>query len=112
MFAKIEYYFGMLVNSLGLPGFVQDVEYEAGIHKAGITVKRGGYFTVVSVNGLDVYFRRFSGKIDGVGFSLLLIARWGQLPNQGVLPCNPRAGFRQFVNEPSRSVAANTGARL
>jgi hypothetical protein len=91
MFAKIEYYFGMLVNSLGLPGFVQDVEYEAGIHKAGITVKRGGYFTVVSVNGLDVYFRRFSGKIDGVGFSLTSDCTLGPVPESGRSAVQPES---------------------
>jgi len=28
----------------------------------------GPLFSVVSVNGLDVYFHRLTGKIDGVGF--------------------------------------------
>jgi hypothetical protein len=34
-----------------------------------VRVHLGPLFSVVSVNGLDVYFHRLTGRIDGVGFS-------------------------------------------
>ena len=69
MLLRMRLLIGSVLNALGFPGLVQDVEYDAGICKAKITVKRLGLFTVISVNGLDVYFHRLTGAIDGVGFS-------------------------------------------
>ncbi len=80
MFLQIKYLIGVFLNAMGVPGFLQDGEYEAGICKAKITVKRGGLFTVVSVNGLDVYFWRYSGRIDGVGFSLVSDCKQADTP--------------------------------
>lgn len=57
------------MNGLGVPGFVADTEYRSGTPSSHVRVRRERLFTVVSVNGLDVYFRRFSGRIDGVGVS-------------------------------------------
>jgi hypothetical protein len=48
---------------------VQDVDYRSQAFGTEVSVKRGNLYTVVSVNGVEVYFNRFSGKIDGVGFS-------------------------------------------
>ena len=44
-------------------------EYEAGITDARITVRVSRYFTVINVNGLDIYFEKLTGKIDGVGMA-------------------------------------------
>ena len=66
---KLRIAFGRLVNKLGLPGFIADTDYEATICKASIRVRRHTLFTIISVNGLDIYFYRFTGHIDGVGFS-------------------------------------------
>ena len=60
---------GRLLNLAGVPGLVRDCDYYAGICDAHIKVRRGDLFTVVSVNGLDIYFHRLSGAIDGVGLS-------------------------------------------
>jgi len=60
---------GRLFDLAGIPGLVRDCDYEASICKARISVRRGQYFTVIRVNGLDVYFHRLTGKIDGIGFS-------------------------------------------
>ncbi len=57
------------MNRLGVPGFVRDTEYQSSTYGTRVRVKRWGFFTVVSVDGVDVYFDRFSGKIEGVGFS-------------------------------------------
>ena len=58
---------GHLLNAAGIPGVLVDGEYRAEICRADIRVKVGPLFTVVSVNGVDVYFHRLTGEIDGVG---------------------------------------------
>lgn len=60
---------GALLNALGVPGFVARSEYKARVREAIIRVTLGPLFTVVSVNGLDIYFDRLTGTIDGVGSS-------------------------------------------
>jgi len=57
------------LNFIRFPGFVRPCYYEAGICKASISVRTGVLFTIVTVNGLDIYFTRLTGKVDGVGFS-------------------------------------------
>ena len=58
---------GAFANAIGIPGIVRDTEYRSKATGTRVLVKRGKFFTVVSVNGVDVYFNRFSGTIDGVG---------------------------------------------
>jgi hypothetical protein len=58
---------GGLVNALGVPGLVQDTEYRSHTSLCQVRVRRERIFTVVTVNGVDVYFHRFSGRIDGCG---------------------------------------------
>jgi hypothetical protein len=60
---------GRILGLAGFPGFVRNSEYDTSICKAHVSVRVGPLFTVVSVNGLDVYFHRMTGKIDGVGFT-------------------------------------------
>jgi hypothetical protein len=60
---------GQLVNLAGLPGFLRECDYDAGITDANISVRVHPLFTVVRVNGLDIYFHRITGVIDGVGVS-------------------------------------------
>lgn len=59
--------FGWVFNTVGVPGLVRDCEYDASVTRAHIGVRSSTLFTVVSVNGFDVYFRRLTGRIDGVG---------------------------------------------
>ena len=54
---------------LRLPGIIVTQSYDATITRAKVRVRLGPLFSVVTVNGLDVYFHRLTGKIDGVGFS-------------------------------------------
>jgi hypothetical protein len=58
---------GFLLNRLGIPGFVGDIDYRSRKLHAHVRVRRRRLFTIVSVNGLDVYFRRLTGRLDGVG---------------------------------------------
>lgn len=59
-------FWGHVASLSGCPGFVRPCEY-LGLGVA-VTVRVSTLFTVVSVNGIDVYFYRLTGGIDGVGF--------------------------------------------
>jgi hypothetical protein len=58
---------GKLFNLAGIPGLIQDCDYEAGITDATIKVRVRDLFTIIEVNGLEIYFHRLTGSIDGVG---------------------------------------------
>ena len=60
---------GRLLVTLRIPGIIVNQSYDGTITRAKVRVHLGPLFSVVSVNGLDVYFHRLTGKIDGVGFS-------------------------------------------
>lgn len=57
-------YFGKLLNLIRFPASINKCDYRSSA--LGITVKvaHRDLFTVVTVNGLDVYFKRISGEID------------------------------------------------
>lgn len=58
---------GVVANLAGLPGFVRECDYQSEPLKASVRVRRRSLYTVVTVNGLDVYFNRLTGTIDGIG---------------------------------------------
>jgi len=58
---------GKIYNWAGIPGLVRDCDYKAGITDANISVRAKELFTIVTVNGLEIYFHRLTGRIDGVG---------------------------------------------
>jgi hypothetical protein len=60
---------GRLLAALRIPGIVVAQSYEAEITSARVRVSLSPLFSVVSVNGLDIYFHRLTGRIDCVGFS-------------------------------------------
>ena len=60
---------GWLLNTAGLRGFVAECDHRASVTDATVRVRKHLWFTVITVNGLDIYFRRLTGTIDGVGFS-------------------------------------------
>jgi hypothetical protein len=62
-------YFGKLLNVLGFAALVRECDYRSEAIGANVKVEHRDLFTVISVNGLDVYFSRITGKIDGVGTS-------------------------------------------
>lgn len=71
---------GSFINWLGWPGFVQETEYRAKIADIYVCVRKSPLFTTVTVNGVDVYFERVTGRIDGVGISQTAGCRWGLKP--------------------------------
>jgi len=66
---------GKLLNAIGVPGVVQPGTYESGVGPTSVRITVGPLFTVVSVNGVDVYIHRLTGAIDGVGMSVGTQAR-------------------------------------
>jgi hypothetical protein len=59
---------GKAYNLAGVPGIVRDCDYSASVCNARIRVSAKEMFTIITVNGLDIYFHRLTGRIDGVGF--------------------------------------------
>lgn len=60
---------GVLANLAGVPGFVRECEYRASVADVIVSVRKSSLYTIVTVNGVDVYFYRLTGRIDGIGFS-------------------------------------------
>ena len=58
---------GQLYNLAGVPGLVRNCDYEAGVADAHIRVRVRDLYTIVEVNGLEIFFHRLTGSIDGVG---------------------------------------------
>ena len=65
--AGIRWMLGDLLNMLGLPGFIREYNYGSRIGNGNIKVRISPFYTIITVNGLDVYFNRWSGRIDGTG---------------------------------------------
>jgi len=60
---------GKLLGLVRFPGIIVNQNYDAQVTPALIRVHVGPLFSVVTINGLDVYFHRLTGKITGVGSS-------------------------------------------
>ena len=58
-------YLGRLANRLGMPGLLKDADFHSRFGTK-VRVQRGHFFTVVSVDGTNVYFDRLTGKIEHV----------------------------------------------
>ena len=59
---------GRLANLIGWPCAIKRCEYSSPIG-VSVSVRTTNLFTIVIVNGIQVYFYRLSGRIDGVGFT-------------------------------------------
>jgi len=75
---------GVLFNLAGVPGPVRDCDYQAGITDAHVKVRVRDLFTVIEVNGLEIFFHRLTGTIDGVGFTPC--CKPGQAPESALVP--------------------------
>ena len=65
----IKFYLGKFLNLAGYPALVRECDYESHALGAQVRVRKVELYTIISVNGIDVYFKRFTGEIDGVGAS-------------------------------------------
>lgn len=99
---RIEELVGRVANAIGVPGFLRDAEYKSPSFGTTVRVKRGLFYTVVSVDGTDVYFNRFSGAVDGVGFSLASGCKADSRPGSAH-SVSARAVARQLVQSRSPS---------
>jgi hypothetical protein len=75
---------GILFNLAGIPGLIKDCDYEAGVADARIKVRVRDLFTIIEVNGLEIYFHRLTGAIDGVG--AMCDCKQGATPQLGYFP--------------------------
>jgi outer membrane receptor for Fe3+-dicitrate len=57
-----------LANTLRIPGFVRVSDYTSTDSRITVRVRCGSAFTVISVNNVDIYFDRLSGRIDGISY--------------------------------------------
>jgi hypothetical protein len=65
---KAELWLGKLLNLAGVPGIVRDCDYRAELHgRYRIRVHLTPLSTVISVNGLDVFMDRLTGRVRGIG---------------------------------------------
>jgi hypothetical protein len=64
---KLRVGLGKLFNLAGIPGMVRECDYIANTTDAQVSVRVRELFTIVTVNGLEIYFHRLTGTIDGVG---------------------------------------------
>ncbi len=61
---------GKLLNVLGLPGLIKPLEIHDTLTNTYVQVRVSGFFTVISVDGRDFYFKRLTGEYDGSGMSV------------------------------------------
>ncbi|MEO5926383.1 MAG: hypothetical protein ABIR70_21350 [Bryobacteraceae bacterium] len=60
---------GKMLNFFGLPGFAKTGSYQAPVSGVSVRIQHTDLFTVISVDGVDVYLDRTNGDINGVGFN-------------------------------------------
>jgi hypothetical protein len=76
----VKFHLGKIANLFGFPAVVRECDYHSRTLGAFVTVKKLELYTVVTVNGVDVYFNRLSGSIDGVGSSQGACCTMGEVP--------------------------------
>src|SRR5262245_8817789 len=59
---------GKLLNTFRVPGFVRAGRYKSRLGDR-IRVRVSPLFTVITVRGLNLFFDRLTGRVDGVGLS-------------------------------------------
>jgi len=57
---------GYVLNALGFPAIVRECKYGGELGNQ-VTVRKTTLYTIITVNGVDVYFTRLTGAIDGTG---------------------------------------------
>lgn len=59
---------GKLANLAGMPAVVRETDYHSSLG-VDVAVRTTPLYTTVTVNGVDVYFYRLTGKINGVALT-------------------------------------------
>lgn len=79
--SEVKLWFGKLLNLAGFPAIVRECDYHSQALNADVKVRKLGLYTIVTVNGLDIFFTRFTGTMDGVGFSPTSDYKVGEFPD-------------------------------
>jgi hypothetical protein len=77
--SHVKFWLGKLANLAGYPAIVRECDYLGPLGKP-VSVKVHELYTIISVGGLDVYFNRFTGNIDGTGFIQTADCNLGEVP--------------------------------
>src|SRR4029077_1700421 len=89
----IRFWGSKVLNAIGGPGGVQAGTYESSVGPTSVRITVGPLFTVVTVNGVDVYLHRLTGTIDGVGCSVATPVSerdWPEQPEEWTTPAPER----------------------
>ena len=62
-------FWGAVANLAGYPCLLREGRYRSDAHDVEIRVRSSNLYTVISVNGVDVYFYRLTGGFEGVGIN-------------------------------------------
>jgi hypothetical protein len=92
----LKFWLGRLANLAGYPMLVRECDYKSKTLNASIRVKRLELYTLLSVNGLDIYFSRLTGAIEAVGPSRNAGRKFGDAKIRG-----PQCSV-EFSNEARR----------
>ena len=58
---------GRILNALRAPGFVRPMEYSGEYTEQSLKIRTSPRYTILTINGLEFYFLRESGRFDGIG---------------------------------------------
>jgi hypothetical protein len=61
-------FWGRVANLVGIPAFVRECDYRSSLGVV-VRVRKGRLFTVVTVDDVEIFFYRLTGRIDGVALS-------------------------------------------
>ena len=61
-------FWGKVANLAGFPIVVRETDYHSALG-VDVKVRTSPLYTTVTVNGVDVYFYRLTGQINGVGLT-------------------------------------------
>ena len=62
---------GHLIDALRMPGLIQAGDYTCGFNNQRMSVRISPRYTVVTINGVEFFFLRESGRFDGTGMMSL-----------------------------------------
>jgi len=81
---------GRILNLAGLPGVIRSGSHHSSF--GTVRVRVSALYTVVTVNGVDVFFYRLTGGIDGVGVTQTASYTTGGIPSTAAAVDPPAPG--------------------
>lgn len=65
---RLSKFLGTILNLAGFPGWVREGDYQSSFG-TDVKVRISPLYTRVSIDGVEIFFHRITGRIDGIGFS-------------------------------------------